>query len=54
MCMDVSPTCILSTICVSGAYRGQRMAPDPWDLELQMTVHHHVGCWEPKPCPLQE
>jgi hypothetical protein len=27
------------------AHRGQKMATDPLELELQMDVSYHVGAW---------
>jgi hypothetical protein len=32
----------LCTMCVPGAHGGQKRAPDPLDLELEMVVMHHV------------
>lgn len=33
----------MCTMCVPGAYRGQKRALDPLQLMLQIVVSHHVG-----------
>lgn len=34
--------CLCAT-CVPGAHKGQKRAPDPLDLELDVAVSHNVG-----------
>lgn len=38
----------------AGALGVQKQASDPPDLDLQMVVSHHCGCWELNPGPLLE
>ena len=43
----------LCTVYMPGAFRGQKRASDPLELELTVVVSHY-GCWESNPDPLQE
>lgn len=36
-------SCCLGTICVSGVQGGQKRAPEPLHLELQIVVNSHAG-----------
>lgn len=37
----------------AGALRGQKRAPNPLELELEVFVSLWRGCWEPNSDPLQ-
>lgn len=44
MCRGISCLHVfLCTMCVLGAHKGQKVAMDPLELELQTDVGHHVG-----------
>lgn len=43
VCMGVLSAHMSVYPCVSGAWRGKKMALDALKLELQMVVCHHVG-----------
>ena len=42
MCVDALPASV-HTMCMPGASRGQKRAPDPQELELQKDLSHHEG-----------
>lgn len=43
MCMNISLHVCKCTVCMSGAYRGQRSGLDPLELELKSAVSHYMG-----------
>lgn len=43
-CVWLFCLCIcLCIICVPVAFRGQKITLDPWELELQVVMSHHMG-----------
>ena len=49
-CLDIC----LCTMCMPGACRGQKRALDSLELELQRTVHYHLGAGKLSLGPLEE
>jgi hypothetical protein len=45
MCVDVLPECMFvqRNTSMPDPHKGQKGAPDPLKLELQMVVSHHVS-----------
>lgn len=45
MCMNVLPALMSDITCMPGAFKSQKGALDPLELELQTVVSYHVGAW---------
>ena len=43
MRMSVLPACLMNTMCMSGTYGAQKVAPDPLELKKWMVMNHHLG-----------
>lgn len=41
--MRVCQNAYMRILCRSSALRGQKMESDPWEMELDTAMNHHVG-----------